>query len=138
MERVVVAIAFGVMACTAPAKREAAALVHAVDAYRRAPGEAKEARGKAVAGVACSDAQVCGAREACVAAIDPTLRGIALKDEVAARVGDIEKGALSADSPEAKELPGKLDEAERLLQDGRAKMGTCDARLLDLHVAYGV
>jgi len=35
-------------------------------------------------------------------------------------------------------LPGKLDEAERLLKDGRARMAACDARLTDLRVAFGV
>jgi hypothetical protein len=53
-------------------------------------------------------------------------------------VTDLEKGALAKDSPEASALPGKLDEAEKLLQDGRAKMATCDARLTDLHIDFGV
>ena len=139
MARVTIALAaFLLLACTGPAKGEAAALVHAVDAYRRAPAEAKGQRGKAVGDVLCSDAKVCEAKAACVAAIDPTVRALVLKDEVAARVADLEKGALAPDSPEARALPGKLDEAEKLLQDGRAKMATCDARLTDLHIDFGV
>lgn len=126
------------LACTGAARSEAASLVHAVDAYRKAPPESKAERAKSVGDVACSDAKVCDAKQTCVAAIDATVRAIALKDEVAARVSDIEKGTLPADSPEARALPAKLDEAEHLLQDGRAKMATCDARLLDLHVEYGV
>ena len=130
--------AFLLFACTGPAKAEASALVHAVDAYRRAPPESKAQRGKAVGDALCTDAKVCDAKQACVAAIDPTVRALALKEEVAARVTDLEKGVLAKDSPEASALPGKLDEAEKLLQDGRAKMATCDARLTDLHVDFGV
>lgn len=139
MARVTIGIAaFVLLACTGPGKAEASALVHAVDAYRRAPPESKAQRGKAVGDVLCTDAKVCDAKQACVAAIDPTVRALALKEEVAARVTDLEKGALAPNSPEASALPGKLDEAEKLLQDGRAKMATCDARLTDLHVEYGV
>jgi hypothetical protein len=125
-------------ACTGPGKHEAASLVNAVDAFRHATGPAKAQRGQAVADVQCSDAKVCEAKLACVAAIEPTVRALALKDEVTARVADIEKGTLAKDSPEAQALPGKLDEAERLLTDGRARMQVCDSRLTDLHVDFGV
>ncbi len=124
--------------CSSAAKIEAASLVHAVDAYRRAPPEGKALRGRAVGDVACTDARVCDAKQICMAAIDSTVRALALKDEVAARVADLEKGVITADSPDAKALPGKLDEAERLLNDGRDKMATCDARLLELHTTFGV
>jgi hypothetical protein len=124
--------------CTGAGKHEAASLVNAVDAFRHAPGSAKARQGKAVSDVPCSDTRVCGAKQACVAAIEPTVRALGLKDEVAARVSDIEKGILAKDSPEAQALPGKLDEAEKLLTDGRAKMQTCDAKLTDLHIDFGV
>jgi hypothetical protein len=125
-------------ACTGAGKHEAASLVSAVDAFRHAAGPAKATRGKVVADVPCSDAKVCDAKQACVAAIEPTVRALALKDEVAARVSDLEKGTLAKDSPEAQALPGKLDEAEKLLTDGRAKMQACDAKLTDLHIDFGV
>ncbi len=126
------------VACTGAGKHEAASLVNAVDAFRHAPGPAKALRGKAVSDLACSDAKVCDAKQACVAAIEPTVRALTLKDEVAARVAAIEKGTLAKDSPEAQALPGKLDEAEKLLTDGRARMQGCDAKLTDLHVDFGV
>ena len=125
-------------ACSGPGKREAAALVAAVDRYRQAAGASKEAEGQAVAGVPCSDSRVCDAKQACVAAIEPTTRALALKDEVSRRLVDLEGKRLAPDSPEADALPGKLDEAERLLKDGRARMAACDARLTDLRVAFGV
>ena len=125
-------------ACSGPGKQEAATLVDAVDRYRRADDASKETQGKAVAAVACTDSRVCDAKQACVAAIDPTTRGLALKDEVARLLVELEQKRLAPDSPEATALPGKLDEAERLLKDGRAGMARCDARLTDLRVAFGV
>jgi len=125
------------LACTSAGKQQAVSLANAVDAYRHAPGSAKADRGKAVADVTCSEPAVCDAKQACVAAIDPTVRALALKDEVTARIADIEKGVLAKDSPEAQALPGKLDEAQRLLKDGRAKMDACDTKLVELQREYG-
>ncbi len=133
----VVAFASSLAACGNPGKREAATLSDAVDRYRRAADASKEAEGKAVAAVVCSDARVCEAKQACVAAIEPTTRALALKDEVARSLIELEQKRLAPDSPEAEALPGKLDEAERLLKDGRAGMARCDARLTDLRVAFG-
>jgi hypothetical protein len=123
--------------CAGTGKREASSLENAVDRYRRADGASKEVLGQAVSEVACSDTRVCDAKQACLAAIVPTTRALALKDEVARGLADLEQKRLALDSPEAQALPGKLDEAEHLLQDGRAKMATCDARLTDLRVAFG-
>ena len=97
----------------------------------------KVARARAVGEVACSDARVCDAKADCVAAVDATTRALALKDEVAARVGDIERGTLDRGSPEAQALPGKLDEAERLLKEGRDRMRLCDQKLANLRVEVG-
>jgi exonuclease VII small subunit len=124
-------------ACGGSGKREAQALEDAVDRYRRADDASKEAQGKAVAAVPCTDSRVCDARQACVAAIEPTTRALALKNEVARLLVELEQKRLAPDSPEADALPGKLDEAERLLKDGRAGMARCDARLTDLRVAFG-
>ncbi|HEY3821292.1 MAG TPA: hypothetical protein VGL81_29200 [Polyangiaceae bacterium] len=124
-------------ACSNPGKREAASLADAVDHYRRASDGSKEAEGKAVAAVACSDARVCDAKQACVAAIEPTTRALALKDEAARLLVEIEQKRLAPDAPEVEALPAKLDEAERLLKEGRAGMVRCDARLTDLRVTFG-
>jgi hypothetical protein len=131
-QRVAFAILLLFAACSDRTRRETQALVDAVDAYRHADSASKAARGKAVGEVACSDPQVCAARQICVAAIEPTTQALALKDEVTARIGDIEKGALAPDSGVAQALPGKLDDAERLLRQGRDKMGECDVKLAAL------
>jgi len=124
--------------CSGPGKREAQSLVDAVDRYRLADDASKDALGKAVAAVACTDSRVCDAKQACVAAVEPTTRALALKNEVARLLVELEHKRLAPDAPEAEALPGKLDEAERLLKDGRAGMARCDARLTDLRVAFGV
>jgi hypothetical protein len=125
-------------ACSGPGKREAQTLVDAVDRYRRADDASKETDGKAVAAVVCTDSRVCDAKQACVAAIEPTTHALALKNEVARLLVELEQKRLAPDAPEAAALPGKLDDAERLLKEGRAGMAQCDARLTDLRVAFGV
>lgn len=119
-------------ACAGSARRESAALADAVDRYRRAENGTRASQGQAVLAVVCTAAEVCAAKQACLAAIDPTTRALALKDEVAARLVDIQAKRLSPDAPEADALPSKLDEAERLLGEGRTKMADCDAKLVKL------
>jgi hypothetical protein len=134
-----VALAACVAACGNPARREATLLTDAVDRYRHAAdGPARETQAQAVAAVACTDARVCDAKQVCLAAIEPTVRSLALKDEVKRRLDDLEHQRLDPSSPEAQALPGKLDEAEQLLKDGRARMADCDARLAELRVSLGV
>ena len=124
-------------ACTSAAEREASTLVAAVDRYRRAAGPAKEADGQAVVALACTDSRVCAAKQACVAAIGPTTRALALKEEVARSVADLEQKRVAPGSTEAQALPGKLDEAEQLLIEGRTRMAECDAKLAELQAVIG-
>jgi hypothetical protein len=131
------ALSAALCACTNAGKREAASLTEAVDRYRHADDANKEAQSHAVAAVACTDERVCAAKSACMAAIEPTNRALALKDEVTRRLADLEQKRLAPDSPDARALPGKLDEAERLLKDGHAKMTVCDAKLAELHTQLG-
>lgn len=131
-----VAVAF--VACGGTAKRETSALVTAVDHYRRADNSSKAAEVQKVVDVACTDTKVCDAKRACLAAIGPTARALAVKDEVARRLADIEQKRLSVDAAEAQALPAKLDEAERLLNEGRAKMPDCEKQLTDLVVEHGM
>jgi hypothetical protein len=124
--------------CTGTAKRETAILISAVDGFRRAEAAAKNAEATRVAAVTCTDESVCDAKRACVAAIDPTTRALSLKEEVERRVQDIESKRMPVDSPEARGLPGKLDEAEALLKDGRQKMASCDRKLAELQLRFGM
>jgi len=126
------------LACQgATAKRESAALTEAVDRYRNAEDAAKSERAQAVLALACSDTTVCDVKRVCMAAIEPTTKALELKNEVAQRLNDLDQKKLSPDSPEVAALPEKLDEATRMLQDGRAKMADCDKRLAELRVQFG-
>ncbi len=116
------------------AKREAAALTEAVDRFSKVSGQAQA---KAVDDVPCTDDLVCEAKRVCRGAIDPTARALALKDEVAAKLADIEAARLAPDAAIAQELPGKLEEASRLLREGHSSMHECDTKLSDLKVTYG-
>lgn len=124
--------------CAPPAKHETAALASAVDRFRRADNASKADLAAVAAAVACTDPAVCAAKDACVAAMGPTARALVLKDDVARKLDDIEHGKLAADSPEGKGLADKLDEAEKLLAEGRARWSLCERSLGELRVEYGV
>lgn len=109
-----------------------------VDRYRRAKDVERDARARAVAEVACTAARVCDAKSACLASFDPTDRALALKDEVARALARIQSGAVAKDSVEAQALPAKLDQAERLLKEGRAKMPDCEQKIAGLRIELGV
>ena len=138
---VFVASLAGAAGCDGGAKGEARALLGAVDQYRKADGPARADRAQAVVAATCTDAQVCAAKEACLAAISPTVRALALKDEVAARLAEMEGqragGADGAAPPDAAGLATKLDDAERLLKEGHANMDACEKALAGLRVKYG-
>jgi hypothetical protein len=125
------------IACGASGRRETLALRDAVDHYRDAPTASKSARAQGVAVVFCSASGVCEAKQVCLAAIESTTRALVLKDEVTTRLGDIEQRRLDPAAPEADSLLGKLDEAARLLETGRARMTECERRLADLRIEYG-
>jgi hypothetical protein len=124
-------------ACAGAGKRETNALSAAVDRYRRVAEPEKAAEAEAVGRVGCTDDKVCAAKTACIAAIDPTTRALALKDDVTRRLADLQQNRITPSSPEAQALPDKLDEATRLLGEGRTKMADCDKQLTDLELTYG-
>ena len=129
------ALALG--ACHGSGKGEAASLDDAVDRYRRAEGAEQLSKMQAVTDLPCTIPEVCEAKAACLAAMAPTTRALALRDEVARMLGDLQENRLPLDAAAAQELPGKLDEATRLLQEGRTKMAECDKKLADLELHYG-
>jgi hypothetical protein len=131
------ALVVALISCAGSGRRETSALVDAVDRYRQADNRSKPTHAQAVAALPCSATSVCEAKRVCLEAIAPTTRALTLKDEVAARLADIEQKRLAPAAAEAASLPGKLDEATRLLETGRAKMTECERRLADLRIEYG-
>jgi hypothetical protein len=133
-----IALALLVMGgCHGSGKGEAAALDDAVDRYRRAEGTQKASESQTVADLSCTVPEVCDAKKACLAAMGPTTRALAIKDEVARMLVELQQKRLALDAATAEELPGKLDEATRLLQEGKAKMADCEKQLVDLRLHFG-
>jgi hypothetical protein len=118
-------------------KPETAALVDAVGRFHDADNAAKPAAADAVARVVCTAADVCDAKKLCLAATEPTAQGMRLKAEVQQGIEALAAKELSPDDDAAKALPGKLDEASRLLEQGHAAMPACDTRLFELRKTYG-
>ncbi len=118
-------------------RREASALVGAVDRYRAADNDHKTAYYEALVSVPCSDAQVCSAKIACVKVAEPTAKALRLQREVATDLGRIASGALGKEAPEARALPAKLAESDALLAAGEAALGDCAEKATALRVRYG-
>jgi hypothetical protein len=125
------------VACSS-AKREASALVAAVDAFRRAENVDKPARARAVEDAVCTDSEVCDVRASCVASTAPTAKGLARKAEVEAALADLSSGKLTKDEAQSRDLAGKLDEASRLLDEGHRALPVCDQKIAGLRLKYGL
>ena len=127
-----------VAACTPSAKPQAASLVAAVDRFRQVENAEKPARLSDVEAVACSDKEVCAAKDACLAYARPTVEGLKLKDEVQRGLNDLDEKRLEPDAAAARALPAKLDEASRALERGHASLVDCDTKVMALRVKYGI
>ena len=119
-------------ACNAGARQEAAQVVEAVDRFRKADNAAKPATVETLRAVKCTSADVCKARDACLASAEATSKALRLKSEVEQGLSAIEQGTLSRDSEAARTLPAKLDEAEALLKEGFAALQPCDDQIMML------
>ena len=124
--------------CDGSTKREAASVVAAVDQFRRADNAAHRSRVEALRALRCSAADVCRARDLCLASAEPTGQALALKAEVEGALARVERGELAPTSPEAKALPAKLDEAQALLDRGHEALGACDDAILGLKRTYAI
>jgi hypothetical protein len=129
-------LALALAACTST-HREASSLIAAVDRFRKAEMRAKAPLADALAAVPCSAAEVCAAKAACVASAQPTVNGIALKTEVERALADLHDGKLTQADVASRGLAQKLDQATQLLEEGEAKLSTCDARITALRLEYG-
>jgi len=117
-------------------KREASAVVGAVDRYRQAENVAKPDLADALAKVPCTDAEVCATRDACVAAADPTARGLRLQHEVEQGLADLNANKLTKDDPTARALPAKLAESTRLRDQGDQALQACERQVTALRMKY--
>jgi hypothetical protein len=118
------------------AKPETAALAAAVDRFHRASNAERPARADALALVACTAADVCAAKVACVEATTKTAEALRIKGEAERVLSTAEGGQLDPADPAVKALPAKLDRATLLLDEGRRAMGACDRQILVLRERY--
>jgi hypothetical protein len=135
---VIVLLTLLISGCTNSAKIEATTLVEAVDQFRRAENPDKAGKLAAVEAAPCTDRDVCAAKEACLAYAAPTVKGLNLKSEVQTGLADLEEKKLAPDAEAARALPGKLDEASRLLDRGHAALPACDQKVLSLKVRFAL
>jgi hypothetical protein len=119
-------------ACNAGDRQEAAQVVEAVDRFRKADNAAKPSQVESLRAVKCTSADVCKARDACLASAEATAKALRLKSEVEQGLTAVEKGTLPRDSEAARALPAKLDEAEALLKEGFAALQPCDDQIMAL------
>ena len=138
--RVVVLVALASMqtACSTGARQEAAQVVEAVDRFRKADNAGKPATVEPLRAVKCTSADVCKARDACLASAEATAKALRIKSEVEQGLSAVEKGTLSRDSEAARALPAKLDEAEALLKEGFAALQPCDDQIMVLKRKYQI
>ncbi|WP_394838043.1 hypothetical protein LVJ94_14120 [Pendulispora rubella] len=125
-------------ACANTGKVEAGSLSQAIERYRVADNSLKGSMAEALDHTPCSVVDVCETKRACLAVSGPTARALALKHQVEVGLAEVRAGKLEHDSPEARALPDKLDEAARLLEEGHAALPTCDEKLQALKRKYGI
>ncbi|MEA2747487.1 MAG: hypothetical protein QOI41_1630, partial [Myxococcales bacterium] len=135
---VLLSLSLSFSACESGARQEAAQVVEAVDRFRKAENPGKPAAVEALRGVKCSAADVCKARDACLASAEATAKAMRLKSEVEQGLAAVEKDATPRDSQEARSLPAKLDEAESLLKEGFSLLPACDDEIMVLKRRYRI
>lgn len=138
MRTIFLAAALILPACSTGARQEAAQVVEAMDRFRKADNAAKPSTVETLRAVKCSAADVCKARDACLASAEATSKALKLKSEVAQGLTAIETDAMPRSAPEARALPAKLDEAESLLKEGFAALPQCDDQLMALKRKYQI
>ncbi len=122
--------AFIALAPACHTKDEARALVSAVEAYRAAPNDFKPAKADALDRVACTDKDVCAAKDACTKSADPTARGLRLQQEV--------QSAATDAGPYPDDLAKKWKQASSDLAEGYGYLEGCRAKIQALHERFGI
>jgi hypothetical protein len=120
------------LACDGAERREAQTMIAAVQRFRSADLAAAPSALEALRATPCTAADVCEVRRACVEAGEATASALTLKGAVKRGLDAIEGGQLPKDAAEARGLPAKLEEAERLLKKGYEALPSCDERVVAL------
>jgi hypothetical protein len=124
--------------CDGASRRDVEVVVAAAQRFRAADLPSTPSAVDALKRTPCTTTEACSARDTCVSAGETIARALTLKDEVARGLAAVESGALSKDSPEAKDLTRKLDETETLLKTGREALPACDEQVQALKRKYRI
>lgn len=119
------------MAVGCHAKDEARALVTAVDAYRAAPNDDKPKKAAAIDAVACTDEEVCKAKDACRKSADATAKGLELQAE-------IQNALKDGGKPDQDAMQKKFEEANSDLAEGFGELEDCRAKVDHLRDRFGI
>jgi hypothetical protein len=122
-------LALLLLACETADRRDAQSVTMAVARFRVADLPSTPAAVDALKKTPCATVDSCAARDTCAEAGDATARALVLKEEVGRTIAAVEAGTVAKDSPEARALEGKLDEAEALLKKGHDALPACDEKL---------
>jgi hypothetical protein len=115
--------------CDSAERRDAETVIVAVTRFRTADNASTPAMVDALKATPCTAPDACKTRDDCVSTGEATAKALRLKAEVEKGLSALEKGTLAKDSPDAKELPKKLDEAEILLKQGHDGLARCDEQV---------
>ena len=129
-------IALTALSCTSGDRTEAAQVAETMDRFRKAPNAGKPDMLAPLRKASCSATDVCQARDACLASADATSRSLVLKNEVEQALVQLDAGTLSRDSLEAQGLAAKLDESQKLLDEGFRLLPACDDQVIALKRKY--
>ena len=113
------------------AKQEAVALVSAVDAYRAASNDEKPKKAAAIDAVACTDKDVCEAKDACRRSVDATAKGLKLQAEIQAAIADGGK-------PDPDMMQKKFEESNSDLAEGYGFLDQCNSKIQALKEHFGL
>ena len=113
------------------AKDEARTLVGAVDAYRAASNDDKPKKAAAIDAVACTDEEVCKAKDACRKSADATAKGLELQAE-------IQEALKDGGNADPDVMQKKFDEANSDLAEGYGELEDCRAKCERLRERFGL
>jgi hypothetical protein len=132
--RVRFALFLAVFSCTNPARQEARSLVEAVDRYHKAENPEKPAAADALEKVACTDEEVCAAKEACTKAAAAMANGLRKQEHAAGAINAMSDGSLAKNDPSVLAAALEVEEADQLMRQGNDAMPACDDKIAALRV----
>jgi hypothetical protein len=129
--------AIGLIGCEDRGKREAEQLVSAIDAYRRAPLDQVGEAVQRLESASCEASATCTAKDACLKSARPSREGMARLTEV--KLAMRPDADLESLRPEDRaKLDAQMNDAERLLKEGKDALVGCDAEVLALRRRFAL